>query len=212
MCCLYCSLEYLYSWSFILEFEPPSVVEANAEPPSLVFWLSRDALPSCFLFNEVVSRLLWFLMSLFQVVCTSSRFFLNLYVPHPGCFFINPGSFWNVLPGCFWFIRVLSDLVLVLSAPLPGCLHFVQVLSELVCTSSGLFSDQSGFFLNLSCYLQHLFGVVSDQSGFFLVLISVPNLSGLFFFNPGSFWSCPGSCRTLSGFFFDQSGFFLILS
>ena len=32
-----CSLEFLYSWSFVFKSEPPGVVEANAEPSSLVF-------------------------------------------------------------------------------------------------------------------------------------------------------------------------------
>ena len=159
------------------------------------------------------SRLLWFLTYLFQVVCTSSRFFLNLYVPHPGCFLINPSSFlsWFLFPtylGCFSSIRVLSDLVLVLAAPCRGSFFYqsgfflklscylqhlfrvvfwlVRVLSELVCSSSGLFSDQSGFFLNLSWYLQHLFGVVCASSRFFLNLY-VPH-PGCFLINPGSFW------------------------
>ena len=84
-------------------------------------------------------------MYLFQVVCTSSRFFLNLYVPYPGCFLINPGSSWICLGTCstssglfydrsgffldlswylpylvgvlFWSIQVLSELVLVLAIP-----------------------------------------------------------------------------------------------
>ena len=224
MCCLCCSLEYLYSWSFILEFEPPSVVEANAEPPSLVFWLSRDALPSCFLFNEVVSRLSgswcpssrlfalrpgsfwicmylirviflsirvlsemffqvvfdssgfflilsWFLPHLFQVVCTSSRSFLNLYVPHLGCFLINPGSFWICLGTCS--------------------------------TSSGLFYDRSGFFLDLSWYLPYLVGVlfwsIRVLSELVLVL-AVPHRRS-FLIKPGCFWTCLSKIALKSLFF-----------
>ena len=81
-------------------------------------------------------NLSWYLQHLFRVVCASSRFFLNLYVPHPGCFLINPGSFWICLGTCstssglfalrpgsfwicmylirvvFWSIRVVSGLAL----------------------------------------------------------------------------------------------------
>ena len=127
MCCLCCSLEYLYSWSFILEFEPPGVVEADSclqiffgglcipQPPGVlrvVFYSSRS-----------FSRLLWFLMYLFQVVCTSSRFFLNLYVPHPGCFL-----FIRVVSRLLWFLMYLFQVVctssrffLILYVPHPGC-------------------------------------------------------------------------------------------
>ena len=178
----------------------------------MLFWV-------VFYSSRSFSRLLWFLTYLFQVVCTSSRFFLNLYVPHPGCFLINPSSFlsWFLFPtylGCFSSIRVLSDLVLVLAAPCRGsflinpgsfwsCLgpcrtlsgfFFINLGSFWSCLGScrilsGFFFDQSGFFLKLSCYLQHLFRVV-----FWLFRV----LSELV-------------CSSF-GLFSDQSGFFLNLS
>ena len=132
-------------------------------PGCFLIWLSRDALPSCFYSSRSFSRLLWFLMYLFQVVCTSSRFFLNLYVPHVGCFLINPGSFWICLVTCstssglfydrsgffldlswylpylvgvlFWSIRVLSNLVLVLAPPCRGSFLSIRFLSGLALRS-----------------------------------------------------------------------------
>ena len=144
------------------------------------------------------SRLLWFLTYLFQVVCTSSRFFLNLYVPHPGCFLINPSSFlsWFLFPtylGCFSSIRVLSDLVLVLAAPCRGS-FLINPGSFWSClgpcrTLSGFFFYQSGFFLILSWFLPHLVGILflSIQVLSELVLVlAVPHRRS-FFIKPGCF-------------------------
>jgi len=68
----------------------------------VVFWLfwvlSELVRSSSGLFSDQSGfflNLSWYLQHLFGVVCASSRFFLNLYVPHPGCFLINPGSFWT---------------------------------------------------------------------------------------------------------------------
>ena len=98
----------------------------------LISWyrcrLSHDALPSCFLFIQVISRLLWFLMYLFQVVCTSSRFFLNLYVPYPGCFLIWLSR--DALPSCFYSSRSFSRL-----------LWFLMYLFQVIFDSTGLFLD-----------------------------------------------------------------------
>ena len=109
----------------------------------VVFWLFRVlselVCSSSGLFSDQSGfflNLSWYLQHLFGVVCASSRFFLNLYVPHPGCFLINPGSFWICLGTCstssglfalrpgsfwicmylirvvFWSIRVVSGLAL----------------------------------------------------------------------------------------------------
>ena len=132
---------------------------------------------------------------LFRVVFYSTRSFLDLsgsWCTSSRLFALHPGSFWTcmyLIRVVFWPIRVLSEFVLLLAAPLQGCFLIVpgsfwtcmylirvvfwsiRVLSEFVLVLAAPLRDCLRFIQvlseRLSWFLPHLVGVLFRWVQFF---------------------------------------------
>ena len=113
---------------------------------------------------------LWFLMYLFQIICTSSRFFSELECTSSALFSDQSGFFLNLS----WFL-----------------LHLVRVLFWSNRVVSGL-APRSMFFLIswYRCSSPYPGCFLINPGSFWICLGTCSTSSGLFALRPGSFWTC----------------------